>query len=318
MMKLVDAKNLTQDKLTDIVIDEFRKDSLLDIMEFDDNASLSGAQSLNYVYNRVSTLPTADFRKIGKEYEAQEAVTTQHTATLKVLGGSFEVDRVVQNHVKGAKDQITLQMEQKIKATKALFSDTFINGDTGSKAEAFDGLEKAIKGSSTEIKPSAAIDLSTSENITKNGNAFMDYLDKLLSEIDGTPGMILVNTTLKAIINGIARRSGYFSTTDVDAFGKPVTKYSGISIIELGDKPGTAKPVIDITSETNTTSLFVCRIGLDGVHAIAPEKGENLIKAYLPDMKAPGAVKKGEVEMVTAVALKSTRAAGMLSNIKVR
>ena len=317
MMKLVDAKNLTQDKLTDIVIDEFRKDSLLDIMEFDDNASLSGAQSLNYVYNRLSTLPTASFRKIGNEYTAQEALTTQHTATLKVLGGSFEVDRIIQNHVKGAKDQITFQLEQKIKATKALFSDTFINGDTGVKEESFDGLEKAIKGTSTEIAAPAAIDLSTSENITKNGNAFMDYLDKLLSEIDGTPGMILVNTTLKAIINGIARRSGYFSTTDVDAFGKPVTKYSGISIIELGDKPGTSKPIINISSE-GKTSLFVARVGLDGVHAIAPEKAENLIKPYLPDMTKPGAVKKGEVEMLTAVALKSTRAAGMLTGIKVK
>lgn len=94
MMHLEDAKKLTQDKLTSAVIDEFRKDSLLELMVFDDNANLSGAQSLNYVYNRVSTLPTADFRAIGSEYTAQEMKTTQHTATLKVLGGSFEIDRI--------------------------------------------------------------------------------------------------------------------------------------------------------------------------------------------------------------------------------
>lgn len=311
---LLEAKNFTQDKLTQFIIDEFRKDPILNAMIFDNVVTPQGS-SLAYVYNRVTTLPTAGFRAINSEYTPQEAKTTQHTTNLKVFGGSFQVDRVIQNHVKGIKDQITFQLEQKIQATKALFADTFINGDSAVDANAFDGIDKAVTGSSTEVNP-AAIDLSTSANITANGAAFMDQLDNMLALLDGTPSLILVNRKLQAIINGIARRSGYFSTSDVDAFGKPVTKYSGIPIVAVGDKPGTSNPIIGIDGVDKTTSVMAIRIGLDGVHAASPE-GEKLVSQYLPDMKAPGAVKDGEVEMVAAAVLKATRAAGILRNIKV-
>lgn len=313
---LAEAKNLTQDKLAQMIIDEFRKDPLLDLMVFDNTVTPMGS-TLAYVYNRVTTLPTAGFRAINSEYVAQEAKTTQYTTNLKVFGGKFQVDRVVQNHVKGITDQITFQLQQKINATKAVFADTFVNGDSAVDENSFDGIDKAVTGSSTEINPAAPIDLSSSANITSNGVAFMDQLDNMLAGMDGTPNIILVNRYLKAIINGIARRSGYFSTSDVDAFGKPVTKYAGILIEEVGDKPGTSSPIIGIDAEDKTTFVMALRIGLDGVHAASP-LGDKLIDHYLPDMKAPGAVKDGEVEMVAAAALKATRSAAILRNIKIQ
>ena len=56
---LADAKNLSQDKLTNYVIDEFRKSPLLDAMVFDDCVKPQGGSSMTYVYNRVTTQPTA-------------------------------------------------------------------------------------------------------------------------------------------------------------------------------------------------------------------------------------------------------------------
>lgn len=313
---LQEAKNLTQDKLTQFIIDEFRKDMLLEHMLFDDTVTPQG-ETLAYVYNRVTTLPTAGFRAINTEYTAQEAKTTQYTSNLKVFGGKFQVDRVIQNHVKGVTDQITFQLQQKINATKALFADTFVNGDEAVDAKAFDGIEKAVTGSSTELIPTAEIDLSTSANITANGAAFMDQLDNMLALLDGTPSLLLVNRKLAAIINGIARRSGYFSTSDVDAFGQSVTKYSGIPILTVGDKPGSSNPIISIDATEKTTFIMAVRIGLDGTHAASPQGNDQLIKHYLPDMNSPGAVKDGEVEMVAAAVLKATRAAGILRKIKV-
>ncbi len=46
--------------------------------------------------------------------------------------------------------------------------------------------------------------------------------------------------------------------------------------------------------------------------------GQPPVKAYLPDYKTAGAVKRGEVEMVAGVALKATKSAGVLRNIKVK
>ena len=55
-------------------------------------------------------------------------------------------------------------------------------------------------------------------------------------------------------------------------------------------------------------------IGLDGVHAVTPN-GDKIVDTYLPDLNAPGAVKTGEVEMVSAMALKATRSAGVFRRI---
>lgn len=317
-LTLSDAQALSDSKLSAQVIDEFRHDPLFDLMLFDNNAKAQGGKSLTYVYNRVTTLPTAAFRSIGSDYTAQEAKTTQYSVTLKPFGGSFEVDRILQSDEQQIMDLIQFELSQKIKATKALFTDTFINGDADS-GNAFDGIDTALTSSNTEIMPESAIDLSTSANITANGNLFMDELDKMLSCLDGTPTAILVNRKLAAVINGIARRSGYFSTNEADAFGAPVTKYAGIPIISLGDKPGKEagqeSPIISI-SDAGETSLYAVRIGLDGVHAVSPE-GNNIVNTYLPNMSEPGAIKRGEVEMISAVALKATRAAGVLRKIKV-
>lgn len=312
---LAQAKNFTQDTLTQMIIDEFRKDPLFDLMVFDNTATPNGS-SLAYVYNRVTTYATAAFRAINSEYNAQESATTPITAYLKPFGGAFEVDRVIQNHVKGVTDQVSFQLQQKIKATRALFVDTFINGDSGQNANAFDGIDKAIAGSSTEMVPDAAIDLSTSAAIDTNFKAFMDALDKMLANLDEEPTILMVNRYMKAIMNGVARRSSLFDGKDVDAFGKPVLKYAGIVIGTAGDKPGTSDPIVEIDDNDGTTSIIAIRIGLDGAHAVSPE-GTNVIQYYLPNMQAPGAVKKGEVEMVAAAALKATRAAGALRNIKI-
>jgi hypothetical protein len=55
---------------------------------------------------------------------------------------------------------------------------------------------------------------------------------------------------------------------------------------------------------------------MDGFHGISLA-GQAPIKMWLPDFSTAGAVKKGEVEMVAAVALKDTRAAGVLRGIKI-
>ena len=45
--------------------------------------------------------------------------------------------------------------------------------------------------------------------------------------------------------------------------------------------------------------------------------GESPIKVWVPDFTTAGAVKKGEVEMVAAIALKNTAAAGVFRKIKI-
>ncbi|MDP4152603.1 MAG: phage capsid protein [Bacillota bacterium] len=314
---LAEAKKDVQDDLQLGVIDEFSKSNFLfNSLTFDDCVSpTGGGATLTYGYTRLITQPTAEFRAVNTEYASQEVTKQRYTADLKIFGGAFQIDRVISN-MGGIVSETTLQMQQKIKAASALFNDTVINGDSAVDEKAFDGLEKAVTGSSTEMIPGAAIDLSTSALVDVNYKAFLDVLDEFLMGLDGTPSFIGGNVKLIAKIRACARRAGMYQVTKND-FGQQIESYGSIPLVDFGAKPGTNSPVVSVDGTSGETSLFAARLGLDGFHAVSMA-GVAPVQSWLPDFKTAGAVKTGEVEMVAAVVLKATKAAGILRKIKVQ
>jgi hypothetical protein len=308
---LAEVKALSQDKLTDFVIDEFRKSALLEAMVFDNTIKPQGGQSMAYVYNRVTTQPTAAGRAINSEYVAQETKTTPYTVNLKPFGGSFELDRVIIKHEVQVVQHVQFQLEQKIKATRALFADWFINGDEDDSALQFDGLDVAITGSSTEYTPAADIDLSSSANIDSNWKVFLDSLRRTRALMDGAPTLYMMNNDMYSVFQSVMDRAG-INLLSKEGYGDEVSVWGPSIVMALGDKPGTSNPIIPTTA--GATSIYAVRIGLDGVHAVTPE-GTSVIETYLPTLTDPGAVKKGEVEMVAAMAVKATRSAAVLRDI---
>lgn len=313
---LEEAKKNVQDDLQMGVIDEFQKSNwILEHIPFDDAVSPTGGGATpSYSYTRLKTQPTAAFREINKEYTPAEVTKERHTVEIKVFGGSYEIDRVIAN-MGGIISEVELQQSQKIKAAQALFNDTFINGDSGTDSKAFDGLEKALAGSSTEYNKDGVIDLSTSELITQNYQYFLDMLDEFLGGLDGTPSCIMGNTKLIAKIRACARRASMYQVTK-DNWGNQVESYGGIPFVDMKAKPGTNDDVVT-TGLDGKTSLYVARLAMDGLHAVS-FAGTAPVQTWLPDFNTAGAVKKGEVEMNAALALKASKAAGVFRNIKVK
>lgn len=314
---LEEAKKNVQDDLQLGVIDEFQKSNwILEHIPFDDAVSPTGGGATpSYSYTRLKTQPTAGFRAINTEYTPSEVTKERHTVEIKVFGGAYEIDRVIAN-MGGIVSEVELQQAQKIKAAQALFNDTFVNGDSAQDAKAFDGLEKALTGSDTEYNTAGTIDLSTSELVTKNYQYFLDMLDEFLGGLDGTPSFIAGNTKLIAKLRACARRASMYQTT-MDNWGKQVESYAGIPFIDLKTKPGTNTDVVPTDSTRGTTSLYVARLAMDGLHAVSLA-GTSPVQTWLPDFSTAGAVKKGEVEMNAAIALKASKAAGVFRNIKVK
>jgi hypothetical protein len=322
---LEQAKLNTQDDIQAGVIDEFRKSSfILDNIIFDDAVTpgTNGA-TLTYGYTRLITQPTAAFRAVNSEYTPQEVTKDRYTVELKPFGGSFQIDRIIAS-TGGLVDEVSLQVQQKVKAARALFHDTIINGDSAVNENAFDGLNKAITGSSTEFNSGASIDLSTSSAVDTNYKQFLDLLDEFISNLDGKPTFLGGNSKLITKIKSVARRAGYLTQSE-DAFGRTVDAYDGIVLVDLGAKAGTNDPVVSIVDTrkpngtdtvTGLTDIYAARLSLDGFHAVSLAN-QDLVKIWLPDFSTSGAVKTGEVEMVAAVALKATRSAGVFRNIKV-
>lgn len=313
---LAESKKFVTDDLQIGVIDEFRKSNyLFENLIFDDVASpVGGGAGWTYSYTRLHTQPTAEFRTVNNEYDPSDVEVKRYSVDLAILGGSFTIDRVLAGFG-GIQSQTKLQIEQKIKAASALFNDTVINGDVGVVANAFDGLDKALIGSDTEMTLNTPIDLSTSSAVTANYVEFLDILDEFLAGLDGKPSAIMGNTKLIAKIRACARRQGTYTLT-LNQFGQNVESYNGIPLIDLGAKAGSNNPVVGIEDD-GTTSLYAARFGLDGFHAVSIP-GQSPVKIWLPDFTSAGAVKTGECEMVTAVALKASKAAGVLRDIKVQ
>jgi hypothetical protein len=319
---LAQAKLNTQDDIQAGVIDEFRKSSfLMENMQFDDAVTPgTGGATLTYGYQRLITQPTAGFRAVNSEYTPQEVTKARYTTDLKIFGGSFEIDRVL-SKTGGLVDEVELQVTQKTKAAKALFHDTVVNGDSAVDANSFDGLDKAIAGSTTEYNTGGAnnIALASSANLDSNYKVFMDKLDDFLAMLDAKPSALMGNSKLITKIKQVARRAGYLTQSE-DAFGRKTDAYDGIPLVDLGDKPGTNNPVVPIVTRdtiTGLTDLYAARFAMDAFHGVTLAN-DQMMNIWLPDFTKAGAVKKGEVEMVAAVALKATKSAGVFRNIKVQ
>ena len=313
---LEQAKAGMADKVDQQVVDMFRRSSLLlDRMTFDNAISPgTGGSTLVYGYTQLKTPSTAAVRAINTEYTPGEAIREEKTAKAVIMGGAFQVDRVIQS-TSGAIDELVFQAEEKVKAVSNFFTNAAINGIANNT---FDGLKTLLTGSSTEY--TATADLTTSENIDANYQHFLDELDEFISGLDGGADMLIMNRKMLGKLRGIARRAGYFAASR-DEFGRVVETYNGITLMDAGQYfNGTSS--IDIVADTvgasgtpGTSDIYAVKFGLDAFHGISPT-GTKVVQTYMPNLAEPGAVKKGEVELVAGVALKNTLKAGRMKGIK--
>lgn len=323
MITLEQSKVGRANKVEQMVIDTFiRKSEVLELLPFANDVSPNGGSTLTYGYVQTKTPSTAAFRAIGKEYTANEATVEAKSVNLAIFGGSFEIDRIIKT-VEGQLNNMAFQLEQKIEAAVGVFHNAMINGDTAVTADGFDGLDKFLVGTANEMNTDVVIDLSTDAKITENASVFYEALTKLLN--DTSAHAIMCNADMKTKIQTVARKLGY-KTESEEAFGRKITNIDGVRIIDLGniyDASGNKTPIINkVTrdvggSQTGLTDIYAVKFDVnDGFHGVTIT-GDDVIQQYLPDFKAPGALKKGEVEMVACVALKNANNAGVLRNIKI-
>lgn len=315
MITLEQSKVGVNDKVVSQIIDMFiRESEVLEMLPFDNAVNANGSSTLVYGYVQVKTPSTAAYRAIGSEYTANEATVEDKVAKLAIFGGAFEIDRVIKD-LNAQFNNMAFQLEEKIKAAVSLFHDGMINGDVASNANGFDGLDKMLTGTKSEYGVGATIDLSTAAAIEENAS---DFYEKLTEIIDATgANAILCNNKLKTKIQTVARVLGY-KTESEEAFGRKITSIGGVRIIDLKNKvdaSGVETPIIPVTA--GVTDIYAVKFDVNTGFCGVTLTGSDVIQTYLPDFKAPNAVKKGEVEMVACVALKNTNAAAVLRGVKV-
>lgn len=313
-LTLAQAQPLSQSKLTNVVVDEFRKSALLDRLIFDDNATSNGGASFTYTYNRISTQPTAASRLLNVDYAPLDTLTTQASARLGILGGRFQIDRALAANEHKVVDLIKFQLEQKAKATVAEFHNQFINGVAAQNPDPgeFDGLDQILIGAGNQVITAGSLDLNDSTAITTNAPAFADFMRRARARLMRSPDVWLMNNDMYAVWQSIMDRLGINTATKAE-YGYEVSQWGPSMVMPLGDAPGGNTPIIP-TDVGGLTSIYGVCLGLDGVHGVAP--AGQLIKTYLPNFQYnSNPLQDGEVEMIAGIAVKALSSIVRVDNL---
>ena len=304
---LQEAKVGMADKVDQQVIDKFRRSSLLlDTLTFDNAISPgTGGSTLTYGYIQLKSPSTAAVRTINTEYTPNEAKREEKTANAVIMGGSFEIDRVLAD-TDGAVNEIEFQIDEKVKATANEFHNTAINGESG--------LKNALAGTENEF--TSQVDISTSALLDENYSALLDELDTLISAVDGKPSMLLMNRAMLTKVRSAARRAGYYTRAE-DAFGRTVEAYNEIPLVDVGGYYNGSKTVDIIPTEGGKTAIYAVVAGLNAFHGISP-MGDKIIKTYYPNLNSAEAVKLGAVELVAGVVLNNRLKAAVLKDVTIK
>lgn len=335
---LAQAQVNTQAAVDYSVIDNLRRYSWLwDNMPFDDSVNPgTGGGTLTYGYTRLITAAPAGFRLYNTEYTPGQAARQRYTVDLKPFGGAFTLDRVFANLGQATTNELTFQMQQLITSAPIRLQQEMILGDTAVDAAGFDGLSKALVGTTTEKTAgylAGSADWTAATVISQVlANQRLDELDDFLSLVvpshtgggdQGVPGAvppgtkaILGNTRAITRIRSLARWASMY-TSEKDSLGRQIERYGEWVLIDLGDRFDGSTPIIPTAAGTGLTDIYAVTLGLDAFHGVSM-MGRPPVRVWLPDFSTAGAVKSGELEIgPLAVALKNTKSAAVLRSVKV-
>lgn len=171
-------------------------------------------------YNRENAAATAAFYAVGDTWTEDTPTFTQVTATLKILGGDADVDNYLARTRNNVQDLEAAVVALKAKAVQQQFDDTFINGDTGIDANAFDGLDVLCAAGQTVSMG------------TNGASLTLARLDEAVDKIrGGKPDLLLMSRRTRRSLTALSRATGSgIVEQDRDEFGRMVQFYDGIAI----------------------------------------------------------------------------------------
>lgn len=261
---LTEAAKLSTTDLQKGVLETFVQTSpvldRLPMLEIEGNA---------YAYNSEATLPGVEFRAVNGSYSESTGTVNQKSETLAILGGDADVDRFIQQTRSNLNDQRATQTAMKVKAISYKFQDTFINGDSSTDTNSFDGLKKRLTGN--QVIDAAPNGLNVVGSSNADIHTFLDKLDELLAAvpgINGTNGAIYANAKIIRKIASALRHVSLDAVLMEDIAGKRTIQWNGIPILDLGATAAASPVDILPLAETqgtanNASSIYAVKFGAD-------------------------------------------------------
>lgn len=255
---LAQAAVLSRDDLQRGVIETFVQESVIL-----DRIPMLTIEGNAYAYNVEEELPGVEFRAVNSAYAESTGVVNQLTEKLVILGGDADVDTFIVQTRGNLNDQRAVQTRMKVKAATYKYQDTFINGDTATDANAFDGLAKRLTGDQVIEAGANGLPILGSNEAAQQ--AFLDKLDELIAAVRGGVDALYMNSPVLARLKSSARRLHFYDQT-TDDFGRTVSTYNGIPLLDIGEKAD-GTPIIPQTetqgTSSNASSIYAVNFGMD-------------------------------------------------------
>ncbi len=301
---LTEASKLSNDKLLAGVIETIVKESpvleKLPFIEIVGNA---------LTYNRESTMPSVDFYDVGDTWAESTPTFTQHTATLKILGGDADVDEFLKKTRSDIQDLEEVTVEMKAKALRHKFEETFIYGDSSVNPKQFDGLRKLID---TTTASSQVIACGAS-----GATLTLDKIDELIDAVKpGKPDALIMSRRSRRKIKALTRAAGFNLETDRNQFGMLIEYIQGIPIWVsdwILDTHAVANSVETGTTGGSNSTIYAVKLGEGALAGLTAPGGIEVKPIGILESKDATRVR---IKWYCSIALFSTLAAAALIGVQ--
>jgi hypothetical protein len=233
---------------------------------------LVSIQGNSFAWTRESNLGSVEFRAVNGSYTEAAGSVEQRSVALKIIGGDLDVDRfLVQTHGPEARSahetmKATL-LAQTIAHQIIKGSTTAIPGATAN-ANGFDGLQARFgAGFNNAVSDTGE---NADQIIQNTGGAALSLksLDEAIQSVDNPTHLLMAKKT-KVNMTAFLRNSSSISTSR-DEFGRIVTSYAGLPILEA-DVLGTSAGLQQIgfnENADNSTSIYVLSMSDMGLQMV--------------------------------------------------
>jgi hypothetical protein len=309
-----EAEKLSANQLVSGVIDEIiERDDLFSVLPF------MGVNGKAYVYNRETTMGSADWLDPNDGVNESAATFTEIVAKLRILAGDVDVDKFLQSAMGDTNDQMAIQIAKKAKAVAREFHKTLATGNATANPKQFDGLPKlavdaqafaATVGGSQYVSASAGT----------GGALTLTMLDELCDAVpNGADVLVMRRGTIRAFRALLRATYGTDAVMQqLENFGRPMLTHNGIPIIMNEFLAGTELMASGlVTAQTGglTTSVYALRMNeMDGLHGLYGGDNAGIVVENIGTVQNKDATRI-RLKWYTGLALKSTRSIARLAGV---
>ena len=301
-----EAEHLSNNQLIAGVIDEIiERDDLFAIMPF------LGVNGKAYVYNRETTMGSADFLDPNDPVNESSATFTEVVAKLRILAGDVDVDKFLASTMGDTNDQMAVQIAKKAKAVARMFHQTLATGNSTTNPKAFDGL-RVLSDQAQSFAATAGGSQLVSAGT--NGSALtLSMLDELCDSVpNGADVIVMRRGTIRAFRALLRATYGTDAVMQqLENFGRPMLTHNGIPVIMNEFLPGNETQ----GTSSSTTSVYALRVNeLDGLHGLYGGDNAGLVVENVGTVQNKDATRI-RLKWYTSIALKSTRSIARLGGV---